>query len=156
MKKRPKKYITLNKTIMERWDYPKNNEAGILPDNLTESTHINAHFICPICNHSWFGELRDVARYNGGCSVCAEKRREGYRQKAMVYCKNNNLSTDKLLEQELYIMYGTVHFAQPMPPSPPGTGLERDYETGPKTTLIYYIETGEFEQTEYTDKYLCI
>ncbi len=112
MKKRPKRYITLNKMIMDRWDYSKNTAVGIFPDNLTESTHINAHFVCPICNHSWFGELRIVARCNGGCPACAEKRREGYRQKAMEYCKNNNLSVDKILEQELYTIDGNVLFSQ--------------------------------------------
>jgi len=78
--------------------------------------------------------------------------KEAIFQKAKEYCQNNNLSIDKLYVQEVYKIDDII-FAQPINIKN-SDGLRTDLATQPKPTLIYHIDTGEFEETEYTRKYL--
>ncbi len=70
------------------------------------------------------------------------------------YCKNNNLSVDKLKTQRFSLIYGKAFFSQPS--SVKADGLCNDVDTMPKTTLIIEIDGDNLKvaQTEYTKKYL--
>lgn len=74
-KKNERQYVIDNELIMERWDFSKNNVLGLEPSKITDGSHIKAHFICPECKNEWFGEIRYVKRYKGGCGACAEEKR---------------------------------------------------------------------------------
>lgn len=74
-KKSERQYAIDNNLIMERWNFMKNQSLNLDPANITDGSHIRAHFICPKCKNEWYGEIRYVKRYNGGCSVCAEEKR---------------------------------------------------------------------------------
>lgn len=74
-KKNERQYASDNKLIMERWDFQKNKMLGLDPSKITDGSHIKAHFICPKCKNEWFGEIRYVKKYQGGCSTCAEEKR---------------------------------------------------------------------------------
>ncbi len=71
------------------------------------------------------------------------------------YCKDRGLSYKKLLSQKVFIFDDMVHFVQPID-YPSSDGLRTDKLTQPLPTLIYHIETNEFEETEYTEKYLML
>lgn len=78
-KKSDRQYANENRLIMERWDFVKNNAIGLDPSEITDGSHIKAYFICPECKNEWFGEIRYVKRYKGGCGACAdEKRRQSW------------------------------------------------------------------------------
>ncbi len=70
------------------------------------------------------------------------------------YCKENNLSIDKLKKEEFYLMYNECAFAHPSDIEP--NGLLNDMETLPKVTLLIRHEDNilSIEQTEYTQKFL--
>ncbi len=74
-KKNEKQYVIDNKLIMERWNYSKNETLNLDPTKITDGSHIKTHFVCPQCKNEWFGEIRYVKRYNGGCGACAEEKR---------------------------------------------------------------------------------
>lgn len=70
------------------------------------------------------------------------------------YCKENNLSLNKLKEEQFYIMYNECLFAHPSNIEP--DGLLNDMETIPKVTLVIKHENDILfiEQTEYTNEFL--
>lgn len=75
-----------------------------------------------------------------------------YLELAKEFCANNDLSSAKLNTQVSRLINTSFIIAQPMPST--GLGLAGDLASQPKPTLIYHIDTGEFETTEYTKKYL--
>ena len=78
--------------------------------------------------------------------------KENVTNAAIEYCTNNNLSVDKLRNQKIIII-DDIFFAQPIE-TKNSDGLKTDFATRPKPTLIYRVNTGEIEETEYTKKYL--
>lgn len=77
-------------------------------------------------------------------------------QIAEEFCKKNSLSVEKLKQQRFDWIYGVAVFSQPSEVVP--NGLTNDMETMPMPTLILKADDKdiEFEQTEYTQKYLAI
>ena len=65
------------------------------------------------------------------------------------YCKKNNLSLEKLDNQEQHLIYELFILAQPIEIEN-SDGLKTDLATQPRPTLIYHVDTGEIEETEYT------
>lgn len=84
MSKSKHNYVINNKIIMERWDYNENNKLNLNPKAITQGSHIKANFICPDCHNKWYGEIRYVIRYNGGCPVCASKKRVHSRNETLI------------------------------------------------------------------------
>ena len=74
------------------------------------------------------------------------------KQAARSYCKDNNLSEQKLATQSCLYFGEVICFMQDMPYY--GTGLREDIESQPKPTLIYHIDSRVIETTAYTEKYL--
>lgn len=70
------------------------------------------------------------------------------------YCKENNLSLNKLKEEQFYLMYNECLFAHSSDIEP--DGLLNDMETIPKVTLVIKHENNILfiEQTEYTKEFL--
>ena len=70
------------------------------------------------------------------------------------FCKEHNLSLQKLQTQRFTLSGHECAFAQPSDVKP--DGLTNDRETMPKITLIIRFENGklEIEETEYTKLYL--
>ena len=70
------------------------------------------------------------------------------------YCKENDLSIDKLMNEIFHLSYNECGFAHPSEIKP--DGLKNDIETQPKATLVIKHEKGELfiEQTEYTKEFL--
>lgn len=88
-----KKYIIYNQKIMDRWDFLENNKLGLNPEKITEGSHIEAHFICPICKTRWIGEIRNVLKYkSSGCTECQKSERVNS------WIQNKLKDTQKLFE----------------------------------------------------------
>lgn len=70
------------------------------------------------------------------------------------YCKENNLSIEKLQTQRFILSGNECAFAQPSDVKP--NGLTNDGDTMPKVTLIIKFENQQLkiEETEYTKIFL--
>lgn len=77
---------------------------------------------------------------------------ESAKNAALQYCKDNNLSEQKLATQSCLYFGDVVGFMQRM--TYHDTGLREDLSSQPKPTLIYHVDTGTIETTEYTAEYL--
>ena len=63
-----KKYIIDNPSLMEEWDWEKNNELGFLPDAFSHGSHQKVWWICKQ-GHSWQSVISK--RWNGQkCPYC--------------------------------------------------------------------------------------
>ena len=65
--------IINNPMLMEEWDWSKNTDLGLRPEDIFEKSSKKAWWICKICGHSW--QTSVSIRSNGhGCPVCSRKR----------------------------------------------------------------------------------
>lgn len=71
---------------------------------------------------------------------------------AIVFCNRNGLSSEKLKKQDCMFFGEIVGFMHEMPYH--GHGLLEDLTSQPKPTLIYNVDDGTIEVTEYTQMYL--
>ncbi len=74
------------------------------------------------------------------------------RKKAEEYCVGNGLSLEKLAAQSFYVFGDIAAFMQEMEYH--GKGLLEDFSSQPKPTLVYKVDDGTIETTEYTEQYL--
>ena len=95
-----RKYVINNQEVMKRWNYVKNDELGLNPNEITEGSHIKANFTCPFCESEWYGEIRYVIRYNGGCPTCAQKKRQESFYKTQIGNLQKLFETNPELEEE--------------------------------------------------------
>lgn len=71
---------------------------------------------------------------------------------AILFCNRNGLSLEKLYKQDCMYFGEIVGFMQEMPYH--GKGLLEDLASQPKPTLVYNVDDGTIETTEYTQMYL--
>ena len=68
-----KKYVIDNALLMEEWDWGKNTELGLYPQELTHKSGKYAYWRCGICSRSWYARIAD--RTSGkGCKSCSAKK----------------------------------------------------------------------------------
>lgn len=48
-----KKYIINNERLIQEWDFERNSALGLYPNELTQGSHSEVYWICPICNQSY-------------------------------------------------------------------------------------------------------
>lgn len=71
--KKEKKYVIDNPTLMDEWDWDKNNELGIFPDKLTCGSSKSVWWKCLKCGNEWKTKISH--RTNGtGCKKCLHKK----------------------------------------------------------------------------------
>lgn len=63
--------------VNEYWDYEKNNQLGIYPDDLTRGSQKEAWFKCPIDDHEWKSRIGSITKSswnqgNSGCPKCGQ------------------------------------------------------------------------------------
>ncbi len=46
-------FATLCPELLNEWDYDKNNELGITPQNISKKSGKKVHWICSVCGHKW-------------------------------------------------------------------------------------------------------
>lgn len=66
-----KRYLKDNEKLMSEWNWNKNKEKGIEPNNITIGSHINVWWKCQK-GHEW--EKSPKERMCGGCPYCSGKK----------------------------------------------------------------------------------
>lgn len=56
--------------LLEEWDYEKNNELGILPENILPNSNKSVWWICKKCNHNWKSIINNRSK-GVGCPICS-------------------------------------------------------------------------------------
>lgn len=65
-------YVINNEKLMSEWNWNKNNESGIFPDNLSQNSHKKVWWLCSL-NHSYYmGVDSKVAGH--GCPYCSNNK----------------------------------------------------------------------------------
>lgn len=67
-------FASANPHLMDEWDWEKNNELGIYPDQLAANSSVKAHWICrrnP--KHTWVSALLN-RNAGSGCPLCFSSR----------------------------------------------------------------------------------
>ena len=59
--------------ILQEWDYKKNEELGLSPDNVGQSSNQKVWWVCPR-GHSYDMSISDRSKENGQCPYCSGRR----------------------------------------------------------------------------------
>ena len=83
--------------LLKEWDYDKNAELGLFPDQLTQGSGKSAYWICSKCGHKW---KAPIARRNKGegCRKCADKANPDLKRKTLIE-KGHVLNDDLLIKE---------------------------------------------------------
>ena len=65
-----KKYICDDAQLIDEWDWSKNNELDLFPNNLLRGSHKKAWWRCAN-GHSYELSVRDRAGLKNGCPICS-------------------------------------------------------------------------------------
>lgn len=68
-----KEYIKNNEVLLSEWDWERNSELGIYPDELTSGSHKKVWWKCS-AGHSWASIISNRARLKRGCPYCAGQK----------------------------------------------------------------------------------
>jgi len=70
---------TTNPEIVEEWDYKKNDELGIKPDEVVNGSNKKVWWICKTCNGSYQMRISNKCNRGFGCPFCSgHKVLKGY------------------------------------------------------------------------------
>ena len=60
-------------TLLEDWDYSRNNEIGLYPDKVTTGSNKKAFWICKNCGNSYPATVKSKSKSKYGCPNCVRK-----------------------------------------------------------------------------------
>ena len=63
---------SLPTSLLKEWNYTKNDEIGLSPDELPQNSNKKAWWICSVCGHEWIAKITN-RNHGRGCPVCANK-----------------------------------------------------------------------------------
>lgn len=76
-------FATTRKDLLKEWDYEKNNEIGLFPDEIMRGSHEPANWVCPL-GHSYVKKVHD--RDSGhGCTKCAKESQTSFPEQAIYF-----------------------------------------------------------------------
>ena len=83
--------------LLKEWDYKKNSEIGLFPEELPPGSNKSAYWICSKCGYKW---KAPIARRNkdAGCRKCADKANPDIKRKRLI--DNGHSLTNKVLLNE--------------------------------------------------------
>lgn len=83
--------------LLKEWDYKKNSELGLFPEELPPGSNTYAFWICSKCGYEW---KAPVARRNNGagCRKCADKANPDLKRKTLIE-QGRGLCNELLLEE---------------------------------------------------------
>lgn len=64
---------TLYPELLEEWDYEKNADIGLFPDQITAHSQKKAHWICKTCGEKWGAQISKRTQ-GRGCLVCSGQK----------------------------------------------------------------------------------
>ena len=71
--KKDKKYVIDYPTLIDEWDWEKNNELKIYPDNITYGSTKKVFWKCKKCGYEWVATPNSRSNKKTGCPCCAGK-----------------------------------------------------------------------------------
>lgn len=73
--------LSANPSLIEEWDYVKNDQIGIFPDLVSQYSNKKVWWKCNKCGHGWQATINN--RSNGkSCPECAQERRNAKKRSA--------------------------------------------------------------------------
>ncbi|MBR6133634.1 MAG: hypothetical protein IKQ29_02825 [Bacilli bacterium] len=75
---------TLKPNMVKEWDYTKNNEIKLYPEQVSEYSDKKAWWICPICDNSYKAAIKHRS-LGTGCPKCANEIRTSFPEQAIYY-----------------------------------------------------------------------
>lgn len=87
----------VNPLLLKEWDYEKNSEMGLFPEELPPGSNKSAYWICSECGYKW---KAPIARRNkgAGCRKCADKANPDLKRKKLI--KQGHAISNELLIKE--------------------------------------------------------
>ena len=86
-----------NQLLLKEWDYDRNRELGLFPEDLTNGSTRSAYWICSICGYKWKAPI--ARRNNGaGCRKCADKANPDLKRKRLI-AKGKAITDEKLINE---------------------------------------------------------
>ena len=87
----------VNPLLLKEWDYEKNNEIGLSPDELPPGSNKSAYWTCSECGYKW---KAPIARRNkgAGCRKCADKLIPDLKRTTLI--KQGRVLSNELLLKE--------------------------------------------------------
>ncbi len=86
-----------NQLLLKEWDYDRNREIGLFPEDLTPGSTRSAYWICSICGYKWKAPI--ARRNNGaGCRKCADKANPDLKRKRLI-AKGKAITDEKLINE---------------------------------------------------------
>lgn len=67
---------TLCPELLKEWNYERNNELGIFPDQIKTGSHKKVFWKCSKCGFEWQTEVKHRTRKDGKASGCSQCKRE--------------------------------------------------------------------------------
>jgi len=68
--------------LLKEWDYEKNTEIGLFPEQLTPGSGKSAYWTCSECGHKWRAPIARRSK-GAGCRKCADKKIPELRRKTL-------------------------------------------------------------------------
>ena len=93
---------------MEEWDWEKNGELGLNPEEITGGSKVKPNWICKKCGHKWRASVYNRTR-GSGCPCCVKYIHTSYSEQAIYYYVKQvfpdaiNGYTDLGFELDIYI-----------------------------------------------------
>ena len=73
-KNKRKSLVETHPHLIEEWDWEKNNNLGIKPENITYGSHIKVYWICSICNKSYNSIIKNRTLSDNNCPCCTGQK----------------------------------------------------------------------------------
>lgn len=83
--------------LLKEWDYERNAEIGLFPDQLTPGSNKYAFWICSKCGHKWRAPITRRSR-GDGCRKCADKANPDIKRKTLIE-KGRGLKDELLIKE---------------------------------------------------------
>ena len=77
-------FASQNTMLLREWDYEKNNQLNIYPNEVTSHSEKKVWWICPICNNEYMATI--THRVDGTkCPNCANELKTSFKEQAFYY-----------------------------------------------------------------------
>ncbi len=87
--------------LLKEWDYEKNSEIGLFPEELSPGSNKSAYWICSKCGYKWKAPI-ERRNKGAGCRKCADKANPELKRKNLIK-KGHGITNELLLKEWDYI-----------------------------------------------------
>lgn len=103
-------YLISNEKIMKEWNFEKNKEINIFPENITIGSHKKAFWTCSKCGFNWQAVIKERTKKNRptGCPNCKRKRLSEYHETPIIGENDLESQLPKIAEEWNYEKNGDL------------------------------------------------